>query len=128
MRILVDTHAFLWAVLEDRKLSANARAQWLHPEADLYISPASLWEIAIKVGLGKLKIAQPLDQFFELELFSNDLKLLPIAPDHAARVATLPHLHGDPFDRMLVAQSLCESLPILSADALLDGYGVQRVW
>lgn len=115
-------------MLEDRKLSANARAQWLHPEADLYISPASLWEIAIKVGLGKLKIAQPLNQFFELELLSNDLKLFPITADHAALVAALPHLHGDPFDRMLISQSLCESLPILSADAMLDGYGVQRVW
>lgn len=128
MRLLVDTHAFLWAVLEDRKLSANARAKWLDPATELFISPASLWEIAIKTGLGKLSISQPIDRFFDVELVANDLTLLAIGPHHAARVATLPHHHGDPFDRMLIAQSLCENLPILSADAALDVYGVTRMW
>lgn len=128
MRLLVDTHAFLWAVLEDRKLSATARAQWLDPTTELYVSPVTLWEIAIKTGLGKLNISQPIDRFFEVELVVNNLTLLAIEPNHAARVAALPQHHGDPFDRMLIAQSLCEGLPILSADAALDAYGVTRVW
>jgi PIN domain nuclease of toxin-antitoxin system len=128
VRLLVDTHAFLWAVLEDQKLSGEARSQWLSPDSELLISPTSLWEIAIKVALGKLKLRGTTREFFERELRSNSLTLLPIAPAHAARVATLPHHHGDPFDRMLVAQALCEDLPVLSADVAFDAYGVARVW
>ncbi len=128
MRLLVDTHAFVWAVLEDRKLSQSARQTWIDDTNELLISPASLWEIAIKVGLGKLALNRPIDEFFATELVSNRLELLPILPSHAARVSELPHHHRDPFDRLLVAQALCENVPLLSADAALDNYGVQRVW
>ncbi len=128
MRLLVDTHAFVWAVLEDRKLSQSARQTWLDDTNELLISPASLWEIAIKVGLGKLALKRPFEEFFATELTGNRLELLPILPSHASRVAELPHHHRDPFDRLLVAQALCENVPLLSADAALDVYGVQRVW
>lgn len=126
--MLVDTHAFVWAVLEDRKLSQTARQTWLDDTNELLISPACLWEIAIKVGLGKLALNRPIDEFFAKELAGNRLELLAILPSHAARVAALPRHHRDPFDRLLVAQALCENLPLLSADAALDAYGIRRVW
>lgn len=127
-RVLVDSHAFLWAVLEDHRLSQWARSTWLDQSAELLISPASLWEIAIKVGVQKLKVDRPLPQFFAEELAANNLMRLPISADHAAFVATLPAVHRDPFDRLLIAQALCEGLPILSADRQLDAYGASRVW
>ena len=128
MRVLVDTHTFLWAVLEDHKLSENARRTWLDEANELLISPASLWEIAIKVGLGKLEVDEPLDGFFDRELAINDLTVLAIAPRHAAAISLLPHHHRDPFDRMLAVQAAVEGVPIVSADALLDAYGVRRLW
>lgn len=128
MQLLVDTYAFLWEVLDDVRLSAVAQQAWDDEANELFVSPASFWEIAIKVSKGKLSIGRSIDDFFAVELARNKLRLLPISIDHAARVASLPHHHGDPFDRMLIAQSLCEKLPILSADGALDAYGVTRMW
>ena len=128
MKLLVDTHAFLWAAVESEKLSQTARDWWLNPVSELIISPASLWEIAIKVSIGKLQIDQPLDEFFDNQLLINDIRLLQELPSHAVRLASLPFIHRDPFDRMIVAQALCENLPLLSADAPLDNYGIQRIW
>jgi PIN domain nuclease of toxin-antitoxin system len=128
MRVLVDSHAFLWAILEDAKLSAASRAIWLEQTNQLLLSPASLWEISIKAGLRKLELNRPLLQFFEEEMEKNRLELFPISPGHAATVATLPQIHRDPFDRMLVAQALCEGIAILSADQQFDAYGVTRLW
>ena len=128
MKLLVDTHAFVWAVLEDRKLSHAARALWLDQTNQLLISPGSLWELAIKIGLGKFSLDRSTEEFFTTELATNQLQLLPITAAHAARVADLPRHHRDPFDRLLVAQALCEDVPLLSADAAFDVYGVRRVW
>ena len=128
MRLLIDTHAFLWEVLDDRRLSVAAQNAWDDPANELMLSPASLWEIAIKVGRGNLQIGLPVEEFFNVEIARNRLQLLPMTVQHFARVAELPHHHGDPFDRLLVAQTLCENVPLLSADATLDAYGVQRIW
>lgn len=128
MRVLIDTHAFLWEVLDDQRLSTLAQETWDEPSNELLISAASLWEISIKVGSGKLAINRPVDEFFDVEIARNGLKVLPITATHAARAGVLPRHHGDPFDRMLVAQSICEGVPILSIDALLDAYGVPRIW
>ncbi len=89
---------------------------------------ASAWELAIKVSTGKLTLAQPLPLFLPDQLQRNTLQLLPITLPHILHVATLPFHHRDPFDRLLIAQSLIEPIPIISADAVFDGYGVQRLW
>ncbi len=128
MQVLIDSHTLLWAILEHDRLSTIARSTWLDEANDLLVSPASLWEIAIKIGLGKLVVDGSLEEFYASEIAANKLAVLPVLPRHAARVATLPYHHRDPFDRMLVAQALCEDLPLLSADSQLDAYGVQRIW
>ena len=128
MRLLLDTHIFLWALMDDPKLSNPAREAFLDPANDLLLSVASTWELAIKVSLGKLDMPKPLGRFLRQQLERNTISLLPIELNHAVRVATLPFHHRDPFDRLLVAQSLEEHLPILSADTALDGYEVQRLW
>ncbi|HEX6038519.1 type II toxin-antitoxin system VapC family toxin [Longimicrobium sp.] len=128
MRAILDTHAFLWFITDDARLS-TAAGNVIEGEADdLLLSVASIWEIAIKVGLGRLPLPAPIHTFLPRQIAANDLRLLPIAMRHALSVATLPLHHRDPFDRMLVAQALTEDVPILSADAELDRYGVQRLW
>jgi PIN domain nuclease of toxin-antitoxin system len=119
MRLLLDTHVFLWAVSDSRKLKATAREKMLAAD-EIYVSSASIWEIAIKSGLGKIdgdpdRLAQAIDESGFIEL--------PVSARHAARVAQLPVHHHDPFDRMLVAQALCEPLILLTADGLLTRYG-----
>ena len=89
---------------------------------------ASVWEMAIKIGLGKLRFSQPIEVFIPDQLRRNRIGLLPIPFAHAVRVATLPHHHRDPFDRLLVAQALVDDLPIVGRDAAFDAYGVRRVW
>ncbi len=128
MRILLDTHTFLWAVLEDEKLSAEARRLWLDEGNELLLSAASVWEIGIKVRLGSLTIQGGLDEFVSRQLNVDKLSLIPISVKHAACVSTLPLHHRDPFDRMLIAQSIVEGVPVLSADLKFDAYGVERRW
>jgi PIN domain nuclease of toxin-antitoxin system len=94
----------------------------------LYLSMASIWEIAVKVSIGKLNLSQPLETFLANQLETNNVNLLNITLPHAVRVATLPLHHRDPFDRLLVAQSLVEDLPLLSKDDMFDAYGVVRLW
>lgn len=128
MRILLDTHSFLWFVSDDAHLSTTARSLMEDGGNELLLSMASVWEIAIKVSLGKLSLDQPLDSFLPTQLEHNDIDILPIELSHSLKVAALPFSHRDPFDRMLIAQSLVEELPILGADQLFDLYGVRRLW
>ncbi|MBP90191.1 MAG: hypothetical protein CMJ64_26360 [Planctomycetaceae bacterium] len=95
---------------------------------ELYLSPASYWEMATKISIDKYALSEPLAEFVDREIAANDLKLLPINVDHAATISELPFHHKDPFDRMLVAQSMVESLPIVGRGAILDQYGVTRIW
>jgi len=117
-RILLDTHLLLWAVAEPRKLPAAVRKRI--EEADVFVSAASLWEVSIKAALGKLA-ADPAELLAEIE--PAGFTLLPITGEHAAAVATLPAVHADPFDRMLVAQAKTEPLLLLTNDAVLARYG-----
>ncbi len=117
-RILLDTHLLLWAVAEPRKLPAAVRKRI--EEADVFVSAASLWEVSIKAALGKLA-ADPAELLAEIE--PAGFTLLPITGEHAAAVATLPAVHADPFDRMLVAQAKTEPLVLLTNDSVLAGYG-----
>jgi PIN domain nuclease of toxin-antitoxin system len=127
---LLDTHALLWYTLANPQLSTTAQGLILDPANEILISPASFWEIAIKVSIGKLTLQQPYEDFTDACLNRYGFILLPIEPRHTARVAHLPFPsgHRDPFDRLLVAQSLVEGVPLISADKDLDVYGVTRRW
>lgn len=127
MRLLIDTHALLW-LLDDRRLSATAAKAFLQPDAQLFLSVASYWEICIKVSLGKLQVAENWPDLIQTEMMVNDIHWLPIEPRHCREVIALPHHHRDPFDRLLVAQARLEGLTLLSADPNLGGYDVGVVW
>ena len=128
MRLMLDTHTFLWFVLDDPQLSASAKTLIEDPVSDVLISPASFWEIAIKVRLGKLDLRSSYDDFMHRGIVGNDFAILPIEPKHTSLLTTLPLHHKDPFDRLLVAQASIENITIVSADDALDAYGVQRAW
>jgi len=128
MRVLLDAHALIWFVWGHDNLSAKAQAVMADGSNDLLLSMGTLWEIAIKVGLRKLKLADPYELFMERAVVDNELTILPISIKHAAAVADLPLHHRDPFDRLLVAQALVEQVPILSGDAALDAYPIVRLW
>src|SRR5438132_5840761 len=127
MRLLLDTHTFLWFVEDSPRLSTNAR-RLLESEVDLLISLGSLWEMAIKVSIGKLTLTQSFELFIPDQLVKNEIELLPLTVEHLALVSALPLHHRDPFDRLLVAQALVERMPIVSVDEKFDAYGIERVW
>lgn len=128
MNVLLDTHTFLWFVLDTPELSVSAKALIEDPETNIFISPASFWEIAIKVRLGKLDLHASYDDFMYRGIVGNDFALLPIEPKHTSLLTRLPLHHRDPFDRLLVAQAKVENMAIVSTDGALDAYGVQRTW
>ncbi len=127
MRVLLDTHAFLWFVLSDPQLSAMAGATIADPNNDVAISPASHWEIAIKISVGKYSLREPFQVFMEREITVNQFDVLTIEPRHTAILTSLPYHHRDPFDRLIVAQAIVENLPLVSADGVLDAYPIARI-
>ncbi len=128
MRALLDTHSFLWFVSADPKLSSKAEALISEGANELLLSVASLWEVSIKVSLGRLPLAAPVHEFIPEQLRRNRIDLLPIEMSHTFEVARLPFHHRDPFDRLLIAQALVENLPIVSVDSAFDAYSVERIW
>ena len=128
MKLLLDTHTFLWWVEDAASLSAKARAAIADPGHPCLFSVASGWEMAIKISLGKLKIPAALDRFLPEQLAANSVEMLGIETRHLALVATLPFHHRDPFDRLLAAQALGDELTIVSADPIFKRYGVKRIW
>ena len=128
MRVLIDTHVFLWWVEGDRVLPAKARAILSNQENECLISLTSAWELAIKAGLGKLKLALPVKRYVIENVAANGFRMLDIRIAHVGRVETLGSHHGDPFDRLLIAQALEENLPIVTADPIFRKYGVKRIW
>jgi PIN domain nuclease of toxin-antitoxin system len=128
MKWLLDTNAFLWYVLDDTRLTMKAREVLEDAKSDLFLSPASYWEPAIKVSLGKYRIPTSLAAFLKSELTENGIAILPIRIEHAARLVSLPFHHRDPFDRMIVAQALAEDMPLISSDEAIDAYGISRCW
>lgn len=127
MKVLLDTHAFLWFVNDDPQLSLAAKTL-MESEVDLLLSVASLWEISIKVGIGKLDLPKLFDVFIPEQLELNEIEILPIELKHLTPLTSLPLHHRDPFDRLLISQSLVEELTILSADKIFDRYAVNRSW
>lgn len=128
MRLLLDTHAFLWFVTNDPQLSETALDVIAEPTNSILLSPASYWEIAIKVSLGKYPITVSFETFFREGVEGSEIAILPIGIRHAGVLSSLPMHHKDPFDRMLVAQAIAEKIPIVSIDSALDAYDIGRLW
>jgi PIN domain nuclease of toxin-antitoxin system len=128
MRLLLDTHAFIWFVTSDPRLSSRADRAIRQRGNELLLSVASVWEGAIKHNLGRLSLTEPFDTFVPEQMHANDIALLQIELRHTFEVARLPRHHRDPFDRLLIAQALTESVPVVSADSAFDAYPVRRVW
>lgn len=128
MRALLDTHTFLWWITDDPQLSPRVRALIHEGTTELFLSAASGWEIAIKHALGRIQLPQRPEEFIPAHLTLNGIQGLPVVMRHALHAPTLPPLHRDPFDRMLVAQAQLEHLPILTADAQVAQYHVETVW
>jgi PIN domain nuclease of toxin-antitoxin system len=128
VRLLLDTHTFLWFLLDDPQLSTTARDLIIDSANDIEVSPAIYWEIAIKISLKKYTLPEPYEIFIEREIATNDFHILPIEPKHTAALTTLPFHHRDPFDRLLIAQAMVEGIPVLSVDEALDAYPVTRLW
>jgi PIN domain nuclease of toxin-antitoxin system len=128
MNILLDTHAFLWWILDGPRLSAEARKHIGDGENPLFWSAASSWELVIKYKLGRLPLPQEPAIFLAEELRSNRIESLPITDKHAFNAGNLPRHHNDPFDRMLIAQAMTEDLALLSRDSLFEPYDVHVIW
>jgi len=128
MKLLLDTHTFIWAAALDTRLSPKARCLLLDGENELFLSTASIWEIAIKTSIGKLILTLPIEQIINEQIQINGLQILNIESAHALAVASLPWHHRDPFDRLLICQSKLERLTILGRYSVMDAYGVDRIW
>jgi PIN domain nuclease of toxin-antitoxin system len=127
MKAILDTHAFLWALAGDERMSRLARDTFTGP-ASLLLSIASIWEILIKVQSGKLNLPRPAGRYVIRKLAENGIETLPISLDHLLALERLPMHHRDPFDRILIAQSLDENLPIVTSDPLFARYDVPLIW
>ena len=128
MRLLLDTHAFIWYTTDSSRLTATGRSLIDNGENDILLSTASVWEMAIKHSIGKLTFSMPFMEFIKQQIAVNRIDILEITFDHIEVVASLPLHHRDPFDRLIIAQSIAEQIPILSVDAIFDGCAIARVW
>ena len=128
MKYLIDTHTLLWIVTDSAKLSKRAKKIYLDRSNKIFLSMASLWELAIKSSLDKLSLEKSLDDFVVEHIKGNDIQILDIEIPHIFRVEQLPFHHRDPFDRMIIAQLIENNLPILGSDKAFDSYKVKRVW
>ena len=128
MRYLFDTHTLIWFIMGNPNLPDHIRTLIETSENQRLVSVASLWEIAVKVSLGKLDIGSSFEQFIPGQLNANHMDILPISVAHLQRVAQLPFHHRDPFDRLIIAQSLVEDIPLLSRDPQFEQYNVTRLW
>jgi PIN domain nuclease of toxin-antitoxin system len=128
MRLLLDTHTFLWWDAEPAKLSPRVIALCKAPDTQLFVSVVSVWEIQIKSGLGKLNTRRPLRELLHEQVSINGLQLLPVTLEHVLALDRLPLHHKDPFDRLLLAQSVVENLVLASVDRIFASYPVTIVW
>lgn len=128
MKVLLDTHTFIWWDTDPNHLSAQALLICQDANNQLLLSVASVWEMAIKISLGKLNFAKPLADMIAEQQHANHLELLPVALTHALTVEALPLIHKDPFDRLLAAQAQVENIPLLSRDTIFRQYPMAVIW
>ncbi|HEU4354902.1 MAG TPA: type II toxin-antitoxin system VapC family toxin [Actinomycetota bacterium] len=128
MRLLLDTHALLWWIADDERLSVRAAALIADGSNQVFVSAASAWEIVVKSALGRVEVPTPVDRFLTSQLEANAFVALPIQMRHALGLAALPDVHRDPFDRILVAQAVAEDLTLVSRDSALRRYPVAVEW
>ncbi len=128
MKVLFDTHTLLWHYLDDPKLSAVARATIRDPANQVFVSPASHWEVAIKLSTRKYRLHVPFLVFVQEAIVDNGFNIVAIDPLHSAELIALPFHHRDPFDRMIVAQAIVDKMDIISVDPILDKYPIRRIW
>ncbi len=128
MRLLLDTHTFIWFIAGNPELSDLAKSLIEEPENERLLSIASLWEIAIKTSLGRLNLNASIQQLVDNHVYGNAIALLPISPSCLDRLAKMAFYHKDPFDRLIIAQAMGEQLTIVSKDGLFGGYDVDCVW
>ena len=127
-RLLLDTHAFLWWISDDPRLSPAAREAIADGASEVFLSAVSVWEMVIKMGLGRLELPEDLESFLARQLQVNGFRPLAMTLPHALAVRHLPDVHKDPFDRLLVAQAQHEELVLVSGDAALRRYPVPVIW
>ena len=127
MRLLLDTHVFLWFMAGDERLSKKARDAIMDEESELYLSAVSVWEMAIKAGMNRLTLPTSVAESVA-EKVNQGFMMLPITWEHAADVQLLPFHHRDPFDRLLIAQANAEKMPIISGDRFFRHYGIRVIW
>lgn len=128
MTLLLDTHAFLWFINGDRRLSPPALAAIENPDSVLRLSIAALWEVTVKASLGRLQLPARMSQFVREHVYGNRISLLPIEPHHLELLESLPFHHKDPFDRLIIAQAEAEQIAVVSGDNAFSKYDVSRVW
>lgn len=127
MKLLLDTHTFIWFVENDDSLPSNLKSYIEDAQNEIFVSIASLWEIAIKVSLGKLELGNSLPTLIN-QIEANGFMFLPILPQHTIYVSSLPFYHRDPFDRLLIAQSCVDDFILVSKDNIFKEYEVKCVW
>jgi PIN domain nuclease of toxin-antitoxin system len=128
VKVLIDTHVLLWMIDDEQKLSKAAMNCLIHPEAELYLSCVSVWEIIIKSSLGKLSLASPIDEYIARWVPHYEINVLPIRINDVLEIQKLHDVHRDPFDRLIVAQALVEKMPVITKDAIFDQYPISRIW
>ncbi|MCL4470046.1 MAG: type II toxin-antitoxin system VapC family toxin [Sulfuricella sp.] len=128
MNLLLDSHVFLWLMNEPERVPDQVLTMCENAENTLYLSVASVWELQIKHALGKLTMRQPLKVILDEQQQSNSMEILPIKLTHLWRLADLPRIHNDPFDRLLIAQAVVEDMHLISADRVFSDYPVRLVW
>lgn len=128
MKLLLDTHAFLWFIGGSGELSSYARALIEDEENDRYLSVASLWEMTIKVSIGKLDVPLPFTRLVRQHVTGNAIEVLSIEPKHLDKQRSLSYHHRDPFDRLIIAQAIVEEMPVVSRDDGFSDYPVQLLW
>ena len=128
MKLLLDTHTFIWFITDSPKLTPMSKQLIEDENNQRLISMASIWEMAIKHSIGKLRFQPSFDEFIEEQIFVNKLTIIHVNLNHIKTVASLPLYHRDPFDRLIIAQSIVEKVPIISADKIFDSYSIIRLW
>lgn len=128
MKLLLDTHTFLWFIAGSLNLSNTARTLIEDQENQRFLSIASLWEMSIKISIGKLTLGMSISELIEREVYGNAIELLEIQPEHLDELVALPFHHKDPFDRLMIAQSLAEKIPLVTKDNTFERYSVNLLW